>query len=163
MDPLSAISLASAIVQFVDFGLKIVRDTKDIYKSATGVTIENDNIEFTIGKLQTISGMLKQRTRGSPSESLDESLLSLAKRCETLSNELLELLKAVKAKSPDLKWASFIAAVRADLKKRERNEVLARLQECRQQLEVHISAHFQLLLILNYEQNRCAVVERPDC
>jgi hypothetical protein len=150
MDPLSAISLASAIIQFVDFGMKVVHDTKDIYRSATGVTIENDNIQFTIGKFQTISEVLKQTTRDSPSDSLDESLLSLAKRCESLSNELLGLLKAVKAESPGLKRASVIAAFRAELKKGERNEVLARLQECRQQLEVHLSVAHRCIFPLGF-------------
>lgn len=138
MDPLSAIGLASAIVQFVDFGSRIAHDAKCIYKSTTGVTVENENIEFTIEQLQTISGMLKQRIPSSPLYFLDEPLISLAKRCETLSNELLELLKAVKAKSPSSKWASFLAAVKAELQKEERNGVIARLQECRQQLEVHL-------------------------
>ena len=53
--------LASAVVRFVDFGLEMAHNVKDIYKSTTGVTVENENIELTIPRLHTLSGMLKQR------------------------------------------------------------------------------------------------------
>ena len=47
---------ASAIV---DFGLEMAHNVKCM--STTGVTVENENIEFTIPRLHTLSGMLKQR------------------------------------------------------------------------------------------------------
>jgi hypothetical protein len=44
MDPLSAIGLASAIIQFVDFGSKILVTGYETYHSVHGTT--NDNIEL---------------------------------------------------------------------------------------------------------------------
>jgi hypothetical protein len=38
MDIINAISLAAAILQFVDFGSKIIRTTYNIHQSADGTT-----------------------------------------------------------------------------------------------------------------------------
>jgi hypothetical protein len=144
MDPLNAIGLASTIVQFVDFGWKIAKETKDVYESAAGATLENENIEFTVGQLQSLTDQLASRTASFLKGSHDEALLSLAKRCREISGELLKLLTDVKAKhaksekDSKSKWQSFIAAVRAELKKGKKVELLARLQECRQQLGLQL-------------------------
>src|SRR5579871_1064058 len=115
MDPLSTIGLASAIVQFIDFGWKIAKGTNDVYKSAAGSTAENANIEFTVEQLKSLTNQLATQTAPFLEDSYDESLLSLAKRCRQISEELLKLLKDVKAKhakskkDSKSKWQSFIA------------------------------------------------------
>jgi hypothetical protein len=45
MDPLSAIGLASAIIQFVDFGSKILVTGYETYHSVHGTTNENIELE----------------------------------------------------------------------------------------------------------------------
>ncbi|KAI0470737.1 hypothetical protein GGR56DRAFT_143317 [Xylariaceae sp. FL0804] len=45
MDPFTAIGLASAIVQFVDFSVSLLSDTVEVYKSASGQT--SRAVEFT--------------------------------------------------------------------------------------------------------------------
>lgn len=45
MDPLSALSLAACIAQFIDFGLRLVSDAYEIGKSATGTTKRTDDLE----------------------------------------------------------------------------------------------------------------------
>jgi hypothetical protein len=37
MDPLSTLSLASNIVQFVDFSCRLISETRKVYNSATGL------------------------------------------------------------------------------------------------------------------------------
>jgi hypothetical protein len=41
MDPISALSLSAAILQFIDFGSKIIVATYSIYQSTDGTTREN--------------------------------------------------------------------------------------------------------------------------
>lgn len=37
LDPWTSLSLASSVVQFVDFGLKILKETKEVVQSANGI------------------------------------------------------------------------------------------------------------------------------
>ena len=61
MDPLSALSLAACIAQFIDFGMKIVRESKEIADTGSPVFVQNlktltsDLIDFnfTLGKQLT--------------------------------------------------------------------------------------------------------------
>ena len=41
MDPLSALSLAACVVQFLDFGSKLVRETKEIAERGSTVSVEH--------------------------------------------------------------------------------------------------------------------------
>ena len=41
MDPLSALSLAACVVQFLDFGSKLVRETKEIAEGGSTVGVEH--------------------------------------------------------------------------------------------------------------------------
>jgi hypothetical protein len=41
MDPLSALSVAAAVVQFVDFGTRVLSDARHIYESSSGQTSMN--------------------------------------------------------------------------------------------------------------------------
>lgn len=41
MDPLSALSLAACVVQFLDFGSKLVRETKEIAEGGSTVSVEH--------------------------------------------------------------------------------------------------------------------------
>ena len=41
MDPLSALSLAACVVQFLDFGSKLVRETKEIVDGGSTLSVEH--------------------------------------------------------------------------------------------------------------------------
>lgn len=46
LDPLSAASLAAAILHFVDFGSKIIVSGYETYRSVNGATEENVDLEY---------------------------------------------------------------------------------------------------------------------
>ena len=48
LDPLSALSVAAATVAFVDFGYKLVSETKRTYTDASGATKENVSPFFAL-------------------------------------------------------------------------------------------------------------------
>jgi hypothetical protein len=54
MDPLSALSLAGSIVQFVDFGIKLLSGAGELYRSHTGTLKINDQIELTTNDLKAV-------------------------------------------------------------------------------------------------------------
>jgi hypothetical protein len=54
MDPLTALSLAGTIVQFVDFGSRLFTDSREFYKSTTGTLKANEVLELIISDLRAL-------------------------------------------------------------------------------------------------------------
>ena len=46
MEALTALSVASSVIQFVDFGCKLLSQSRQLYKSAEGILTENVDIEI---------------------------------------------------------------------------------------------------------------------
>lgn len=61
MDPLSALSLAGTIVQFVDFSCKLISQTRKAYKSTTG--LPDDVVCVSLCYSKPTSGLLKELIR----------------------------------------------------------------------------------------------------
>ncbi len=66
LDPLSALSVAAAVVQFVDFSAKIVSKGKQLYKSPGGVLRENEQTETVTKRLQNLAQNLKTSLNNAP-------------------------------------------------------------------------------------------------
>jgi hypothetical protein len=139
MEPLSALSLATSIVQFVDFATKIVHGTRQIYQSGTGAAAENADIELCASELQSLCTRLDVSRLPHQRSADDDALCRIAGRCVSISKELSSLLEKIKAKNTDSKWQCMVSAVRTQLKKNERDEILARLSQCRAQLDSQLS------------------------
>lgn len=60
MDPLSAISVAAAVVQFVDFGFGLVKKASNIRKDAAAVCEKIVGIERLSEKLIELSGQIEE-------------------------------------------------------------------------------------------------------
>jgi hypothetical protein len=60
LDPMSAVSLAATIVQFVDFSSKIVSKGYHLYKSADGVLPENERLRYVITDLKSLNSKLQR-------------------------------------------------------------------------------------------------------
>ena len=97
LDPLTTFSLASAIVQFVDFGSKVARGAIEIYNSADGTLEENVELEDSTAKIKQLnerilSHPIVKAAGGEISE--NEALLGdLASRSNVVAGELLSLLE----------------------------------------------------------------------
>ena len=118
LDPLSALSLASAIVQFLDFGVKLVAETSQIYRSTTGTLNENAELEDATEKIDRLNSKILEQNDVGAAEAVseDESILhELARKSKVIANELLTLLQDLKVKSAgkSRKWESFRKAVAA--------------------------------------------------
>jgi hypothetical protein len=100
LDPLSAASLAAAILQFVDFGSKIIVSGYETYRSTHGATEENVDLEYLTQKLYTFQDQL-----WTPSSKLahsDQELQNLAQKCSYIAGDLLVLLDSLKVKEKGL-------------------------------------------------------------
>jgi hypothetical protein len=99
LDPLTSISLAGTIVQFVDFSGKIISKVKDLKSSAGGSSHELFNSEIVAKDLLALSQRLKDgiRSHGAGRLSADDQALEhLCEGCISLSKSMLERLKSLK-------------------------------------------------------------------
>ena len=118
LDPFTAVSLASCVVQFTDFGIKLISGSIELYNSANGLNAERSNLEFKINSVRKLADKIIALNEDS------DFLLSgrfarlsiLAKRCNLIAKDLLSVLDDLKVKKlagPGRKWESFRKAVAA--------------------------------------------------
>lgn len=119
LDPLSALSLAAAILQFVDFSSKILVTGYETYCSAAGATQEQVDLQELTHNLYRLQDQLatpvKQQT---PDQ---EFLENVAKRSSYLAGDFLILLEDLKVEGQGLlrTWDAFRQACRSARKKSE--------------------------------------------
>lgn len=106
MDPFSALSVAAAVVQFLDFGCQVVSKAKAINRSVDGRSIDHSQSEATAKRLVNLAeGMkssLQLKSNASASSNNvfvllsrhtlpeDEAIKVLCTSCIELSNQLIE-------------------------------------------------------------------------
>ncbi|KAK4126375.1 hypothetical protein N657DRAFT_670421 [Parathielavia appendiculata] len=97
MEPLSALSLAAAVAQFVHFGVKVLGNAREIYGSLSGATEENNNLENVTRGMQRLTDKLVVPTLENLTD--DAAMLNtLVAECRCLS-----LLKEMKLKDSEAK------------------------------------------------------------
>jgi hypothetical protein len=90
MDPVSAVGIAAAAVQFFDAGIKAISLYRQIRSSAVGATQGNEQLDVTVRKLRDIR---KDLQAGDPGREVEKT----QKECLEISEKLLTLLESIKA------------------------------------------------------------------
>jgi hypothetical protein len=153
LDPLTALSLASSVVQFVDFGAKLISDGVELYEK--GALSNHDELKQASRDLIYLTGELmspSQATRsGFQSGPKDErlpkeelGLQQLASSCRELGSELISILEGLEAQESQNGLESFRKAIRSSWKKGKIKDVETRLKRLQDQLGTH------LLFLLRY-------------
>lgn len=115
MDPLSALSIAASLVQFLDFGAKLVGTGLEVYRSVEGSTEENLETEYLVNHTRDLAARLKsaQRLSGGKALSHDEAkLLDLARKSHVLANELTGLLLSLRSHAHHSSWDAIRQTIR---------------------------------------------------
>jgi hypothetical protein len=68
MDPLSALSVAGTIIQFVDFGMKMLSSSVQLYTSTQGLLNVNEELKLVTGDLQAV--LVRLRANACPENSI---------------------------------------------------------------------------------------------
>lgn len=153
LDPFSAVSLACAIIQFVDFGSKIIVTGHEAYRSTTGTTQEHANLEDLISRLYQFQDTLATpitshdfETRSANQRSLEE----LARKCSFAAGDILILLEDLKVKETGSlrTWDSLRQACRS-VWKQDRIQNLGKLLE-----KISGQVNSRLLYMVRYVE-RC--------
>ena len=135
MEVLAAIGLAGNIIQFVDFGGKLISKTVEIHKFGTSALAENINIETTTNDLALLSTKLCD----SANSTGDTALRGLCQSCNTVATELLTVLDSVKVHRGQNKWKSFREALRCVWSKEDIALLEQRLARFRDELNLSIA------------------------
>jgi hypothetical protein len=141
MDPVSAVGVANAVVQFLDYGSKVLKNAIAIYDEASHKSQEEMDVDLVITNLKFCLQSLRDNAHRVPKTTQEEaSLEALRVRCELLVKELIDAFGTDKyqsnlanANKPKKIWLSFGHAVRLTAWKKEDiqklQESLRRLQE----------------------------------
>ncbi|KAE8146641.1 hypothetical protein BDV25DRAFT_47329 [Aspergillus avenaceus] len=134
MEALSALSVATAVAQFIDFGTKILSGAREIYCSTTGLTADNKTVELVVGEVEAWCSRLQNSNTVSARTPEQDSVCRLSSQCEELSKELLQLIKRCASNATKSKRAALRAAIKFKRHEGDRYRLLNRLKECQQQL-----------------------------
>ena len=121
MDPFSALSLVSSVIQFVDFGASLLSRSREIYHSTVGASNDHvvmeelyENLSRLIDKLAISSRLMAVEC----SED-DKALAALATSCKGVARELLAIIQKLRVVEGDWhrRWKIFVQALRTVWKK----------------------------------------------
>jgi hypothetical protein len=152
MEALTAVGLASNILQFLDFCRKVLSDSYQIYHSANGTTNEYTWLEETYQTINQLShGLSSSRPQPDsstfppepgPSE-MELQLHILASKCEKVSGQMLQELRGSRLEScgPRSKLASFQQSIQNAIWGRSRiKELQKTVDQCRKDLILCLQA-----------------------
>jgi len=145
MDPLTALSVAGTVVQFVDFSCKLISASRQLYtKSELDVhgqaaSATNDILDYTIKLRRTL-----RAPGGSAILTEDELLLeSICKGCDDLARDLLVRLDKLKVPQKNKKgkaiiWSTLTAAFQSMWTGEDLLAIQDRLKEYRRQIDSRV-------------------------
>ncbi|KAH7155899.1 hypothetical protein EDB81DRAFT_880231 [Dactylonectria macrodidyma] len=149
MDPLTALGLAAAVVQFVGFASHLVSKTKDIQESATGQSKQAATLETVYSQLQHLSSRLELSSRRDPRLEIVEGSTDLVKHvfaindlsriCEGDCQRLLDIVRKLKVvDESSRRWQSFRVALKTIWKGNEISDLEQRLHNTQTTLTLHV-------------------------
>ncbi|KAF9776453.1 hypothetical protein IL306_005357 [Fusarium sp. DS 682] len=102
MDPLSALGIAAAVVQFVDFGQRLLSETWHVYRSAAGQDLELHELSTISRDLtqiaQAVRTALDQQQQGGSSgtsQHVDAMLLRVCRECDAIAEQIEGILPQI--------------------------------------------------------------------
>ncbi|KAK4139842.1 uncharacterized protein C8A04DRAFT_32674 [Dichotomopilus funicola] len=137
LDPLTAIALSGNILQFIDYATKLLREARQISRSATGAAEgTRDAIAVYDDFREAAAALATPSTL--PRTADDAAMEALAERCREVSEELVAGLKRLQVATPGSRRESLRVAWRVMREKGELEELEVRLERCRKQLVTRI-------------------------
>jgi hypothetical protein len=140
MSGLEAIGAAAAILQFVDFGSKLLVTGYDVYKSETGATPQAIHVRQVCEELEAISSHLSQPpTANAPLNNREQALWCLADQAHDLAWHLGLLLDDLKLKKMSFKsWGALRQSWRLLRRQDKIGEMKAQLVEIKGLLDTNV-------------------------
>lgn len=141
-EPLAVLSVASAIVQFVDFSSKLLVAGYGAYKSNDGTTDDNAQVSRVYTDLKSVAERLAQLPGHSTlKQSADEiALYDLAQDCKRLADRLVLILSRLEVTGQGLPraWNALRITIRKVLKASELEKLQKALADIRSELGIRM-------------------------
>lgn len=120
MDPLSSVGLASNILQFVEFSVKLVGKGVEIYSSADGAPVQHADLRASLDNLRELAAPFRQRKNLRLSRDPDEiRIVQTAIACNEIAHDLEDALDGLVA-TPHSMTSSVFKALQKACGSRER-------------------------------------------
>jgi hypothetical protein len=143
MDPLSALSVAASVVQFVQFGASLVSKTHEIYASHEGTLSANVQVEAATKRLiGLVDGLRGPLVAGNSFPSVgSQELEDICNKCISISKELLARLNKLRVQDTHKhrKWKSFRQALKSVWSKDGIEATRKQLAACKDELDMHMT------------------------
>jgi hypothetical protein len=159
VDPITALSIASSVVQFVDYSTKLLSKSSELYKH--GSLADNDELELVTKDLTRLTGDLlvvgkKQQDDPDANDPEETALRELARLCNDIGQQLLAQLGTLKVAHPGNKLEhgleSISKAVRSSWKRSKVENIEKRLRKVREELDTRILA---LIKLVKHRSSSC--------
>lgn len=148
MDPLSAVSVAAAVIQFVEFGRKVVSKGSEIYNSVQGASIDHVQSEAAARNLVQLNEALKASLHSSRcyDEQENEAIRDICNGCISTAKELIARFNKLRVGNGQTgrRWKSLRQALKSVWSKGEIDAVAARLEAYRRELDTHVLVSLRL-------------------
>jgi hypothetical protein len=149
LDPLTALSVAGNVVQFVDFGTRVLQDAYSLYKGRESGLSADRQIQLLIEDLLKLIAKLRwpedpNITSSSPQSG--EDLQGLCDQCTTVADRMIQRLKSrrVTHRRNDLGievkrvWNSLGAAIKTAWNKEETATLMRQISDIRKAVEFRV-------------------------
>lgn len=140
MDPLSAISLAGTICQFLGYGMKLAVTIRQVYSSTYGTSAANEMLEKDLKEFRTFSEQLVPIDRPKLQTPEGQDLAEFAEKCRKKAKDMLTKLDALKPHDKNSKSQRLWAAVQSMLKTGELEKDLTELEGYRNEFNQRLAA-----------------------
>ena len=139
MDPLSGLSVAAAVVQFVDFGTRLLKGTHQVYNSSSGQSAEVIELSAISTDLTQLLQDAESKLRAKPldgSQSSEDTFHGLCRKCEATKDAIQKVISRLQARGHSkisVAASSFSVALKRVLSSHELEALIERLDRIRQQ------------------------------
>jgi len=148
MDPVTALGVASSVVQLVDFTQGLIRSTYEIYKSTSGSSAANVDLQTVTTSLKSLNDDLRLSVdrgaralgKGTEPSNNDAELLTLCQNCNGVADNLISTLEKLKAQKSHKIRDNFGRALLTVWTKKEVESLERQLEQYRHQISLHINA-----------------------
>jgi hypothetical protein len=141
MEPLSALSIATAAAQFLDFAGSILSSTYKIYASNPGDLGQNNDVRSITKRLIDLNMKLEAGLtypNHAPLSSQDNHIARLGKDCNEIGNRLVLALDRIQSQKKTGLWGSFRLALATVWGHGEIESLQQTLSSYRQQISMHV-------------------------
>ena len=133
-----AIGIVSAIVTFLDVGVKVVKGAIEIRDSASSSTLESRSAAKVAQEMNDFVDRFGIQHQAAVTTQ-EKSLCVLAKECSAIAYDITELTRKTTAAEPKSWTSSLRASLKTKKYEGERRRLLGKLSDCRSQLDLQLS------------------------